>query len=385
VDGDGRALPPGLWHGVTWSLVITDGNGRTMTERIKPPGTLKVGWLTEPVTLDLVDFGDAGVRRDVPADGSFDLVLDPDLVRATTGGLDLDVSALPSPPRLDKAEFSAVRTTENFSRIQDHTVSVRGLPAGSYGVRIDARGVDDGKQVVEVVAGRVTIVEARPRATQETTRIRGRLQVLGGDGWERLLRVELMDAATGETVDAWARTSDESFVSEVDPGSYRGRATVGRPAVPEAVEARLLDPDLSGRHRFEELPVASTFTCEARAGETTDVDFVLDLSDLAVVHLIAPSLGAAESASDEPPAEWALQVFRDGSTEELQSGFVGRWPGDPLSLRLAAGDYRIVASRWRSYDQLEACFTLAADERDRLVVLEPIPRPSHAPAPAAPR
>jgi hypothetical protein len=73
---------------------------------------------------------------------------------------------------------------------------------------------------------------------------------------------------------------------------------------------------------------------------------------------------------------WYASLFSKGADEESQSAWIGRWPDEPVSLRIPAGEWLLVAERNAERpsafpDRMEARFAVTEGMSGLDVSLEP--------------
>jgi len=369
-----------VWSGVPWTIEAVDAKGRKESTQAKSPGdTLRFNWLDGPVRLSILELGEAGVRTDVPPRGTYRFELGREVVRAATGALRVEFALIEDPPRHDKVDLLLQPAGSNHSIEVKDAVEARGIRPESYRLHVRARGVDEARQAVEIVAGRTLAVQARPAPPPDKVLVRGRVR-MGDEGeWARVEGVRFLDADTGVEVEVWpVALGQQSFSAELAPGRYRGEVRLARLMAPEAVERRLHDVNVLDSLRLEPLPVRGTFECEVRAGVPVDLEVSVDVGSTPLVSVTAPEIHEARAAGSAGEDLWTLSLARSGSDETEQATWIGRWPDEPVTLRVAAGDFVLVAERRveapsQFPDRMEARFSVPVGVPRVDVVLEPVP------------
>ena len=273
------------WGGLTWHLQATRGQAQTTTRVNDPSQRL---WLPlngdGPVTLRLLELGDAGVRENVPGEGTYRFVIDPAVTRATSGRLRVDFSALARPPR-DKDVGLSIRPEGGDQMDATHRSEVGGIPPGPCQVWIRAPGVEVSSQPVVITAGQTTVLAAHAE-TQHFGTVRGRVLVHGNDDWLRLAEVRFRSTGTGDLADGLRQLGLQSFTAQLEPGHYTGEVHVGRLGGAEECARSFVDVTMLPLWNWRDADLVGHFEADVRLGEITDV----------VVEVDAP-------AAPAPPAD----------------------------------------------------------------------------------
>ncbi|HEX5011311.1 MAG TPA: carboxypeptidase-like regulatory domain-containing protein [Planctomycetota bacterium] len=263
------------WGGLAWHLQAERGQDQRTTRIDAPsrPLTLRLEG-DGPVTLRLLELGDAGVRENVPPEGTYRFVLDSAVTRAMGGRLRIDWSGLARPPH-DKDVRLSIRPEGGEQRDATGRSEVGGIPPGPCQVWIHAPGVEDAPQPVSILIGQTTVLAARARTTRCGT-VRGRVVVHGNDDWLRLVDVRFRDSGTGAAADALNELGLQSFTAQLEPGHYTGEVHVGRLARAEECAAIFDDVTMLDRRNWSDAPVTVPFRADVRLGEITDVVVEVD-------------------------------------------------------------------------------------------------------------
>jgi hypothetical protein len=335
---DGSALAD-VWGNRSRQLEATQGEACAKQAVSDPSQPVALYLRGEgPVTLSLAELGEAGVRTDVPASGTYRFVLEPELFRSGHGELRVDLSAIvPAPPPDDV--WLHVRPEGHPVERVDGRLEVQGLPAGPCRVWVYAGGVDEESQLVNIEPGRTSVLLARAERGPPWGRIRGRVVIHGDDSWMRLTRVRLRNTETGELADGSWQVGLKSFFSIAEPGQYEGEVIVGRLASAAARAERFPDVTMLDPHHWDAPELIGRFTAEVRLGEITDVVVEVDATQLATVHVTAP----AGAPTDDPGGTgWYIEAL-DPAGQRVAIAWFGGWTAEGVTLRLQPGRYTLSA------------------------------------------